>query len=239
MPYRRLPNTDQARLRAFKRALERSENVPVDMLPFSQKLLLELRQFYPHFHQMLDQYQRSRDRQASIGRELAENYRISRLYVSHFLQVVNFAVLRGEFKSDVRVYYGIDEEDGNVPDMGTEQQLLHWGKAIVDGEEQRMATGATRIYNPSLAMVKIRYDRFVETYNIHKDLQITTQKLMERTIEFRNQADKLITDIWNEIEEYYNDFDGEEKRKYCSDYGVVYVYRPHEKRELEEVESGS
>lgn len=231
MPYRRLPNTDQARLRAFRNALKRSESVSPNLLPFSQKLLLELKHFYPHFHQMLEQYHQSRDRQAAIGRELAENYRTARLYVSHFLQVINFAIVRGEFKPEIRKFYGIAKDDGNVPEIGTEQQLLHWGKLLIEGEEKRMATGATRIYNPSLAMVRIRYEKFVEVYNRHKDLQNTTQKLMDRTIEFRAQADKLITAIWNDIENFYDKHTPEEKRNFCSEYGVVYVYRPSERKQ--------
>ncbi len=217
MPYRRLPNTDQARLRAFKNALERSELVSPNLLPFSQKLLLEVKHFYPHFYQMLEQYQQSRDRQAMIGKELAESFRIARLYVSHFLQ-------------EVREFYGLSKDDGNVPDIGTEQQLLYWGRALIDGEERRMATGATRIYNPSIAMVSIRFEKFVEGYNLHKDLQNTTQKLMEKTIEYRVQADRLITDVWNDIELYYDKYSSEEKRNYCSEYGVVYVYRPSERK---------
>ncbi|HKL72271.1 MAG TPA: hypothetical protein VJ855_06400 [Marinilabiliaceae bacterium] len=229
MPYRRLPNTDQARLRALKSALERSEATSPSSLAFSQKLLLDLKQFYPHFHQMLSQYQSSRERQASIGRELNECFRSARLYVSHFLQVVNLSIIRGEFKPSVRRYYGLPESERSVPEIGTEQQLLQWGEAVINGEQNRMATGATRIYNPSLALVRIRYEKFVEQYNLHKDLLATSQKLMDRVIDYRLQADRLITEIWNEIEASHEELSPEEKREECASYGIVYVFRPSEK----------
>lgn len=92
-----------------------------------------------------------------------------------------------------------------------------------------MATGATRIYNPSLAMVKVKYEKFEETYNLHKDLLATSSKLMEKVAEFRTQADRLIIQLWNEIESFYDHLEPVERRRRCSDFGVVYVYRPSEK----------
>ena len=115
--------------------------------------------------------------------------------------MVNPSIIRGELKPAVRTFYGLDENDKSVPEVGTEQQLMVWGKQLISGEEKRMATGATRIYNPSLAMVKVRFDKFVELYNLHKDLLSTSQKLMEKVAEYRNQADDLITLVWNEIED--------------------------------------
>jgi hypothetical protein len=234
MPYRRLPNTDQARLRALKAAISKGVALSPMDLAFSQSALLQVRSFLPHFEQLLDQYRSSRKRQAEIGRELAEHFRMARLYVSHFLQVVNLSIIRGELKPAVRTFYGLDENDKSVPEVGTEQQLMVWGKQLISGEEKRMATGATRIYNPSLAMVKVRFDKFVELYNLHKDLLSTSQKLMEKVAEYRNQADDLITLVWNEIEKTYENLDPEEKRQICSEYGIVYVFRPGERESAAE-----
>ncbi|WP_062123634.1 hypothetical protein [Geofilum rubicundum] len=229
MPYRRLPNTDQARLRALKAAMNKGSLLgPVD-LAFSQKSLLQLKSFYPHFEQALAQYQHNRDRQAKIGKLLMDQFRSARLYVSHFLQVINLCVARGELKPEIREFYGIDAEERSVPEIGTEQQLLHWGKNVIDGEEQRIAQGATRIYNPSLAMVRVKYEKFVELYNTHKDLLNTSHKLLDKVVEFRTQADGLITHLWNEIEAAHDQQEPSLKREKCSDYGVVYVYRPTEK----------
>lgn len=233
MPYRRLPNTDQARLRALKAAISKKTLLRPNELAFSQSTLLQIKAFYPHFEQLLNQYQDNRDRQAKVGKILAEHFRAARLYISHFLQVVNLCIARGELKPSVRAYYGLDEDERSVPEIGTEQQLLSWGKQLVTGEEARMATGATRIYNPSLAMVKIKYAKFVEYYNIHKDLLSTSQKLMEKVSEYRNQADAIITGMWNEVEKNYEDLEPDPRREYCSEYGVVYVYRPGEKAQEE------
>ncbi|MDG5799302.1 hypothetical protein QA597_02890 [Marinilabiliaceae bacterium ANBcel2] len=230
MPYRRLPNTDQARLRAVKTALIKGGDIsPVD-LAFSQKLLLDLKSFYPHFEQVLGQYQHNRERKAHIGKELNEHFKNARIYFSHFLQVVNMAIARGEIKPEIREFYGLSKDDRSLPEIGTEQQLLFHGRQLIEGEEDRMATGAaTRIYNPSLAMVRVKFEKFHEYYNIHKDLLKTATKLLDKVNGYRNTADKLIINIWNEVEEYFNDMAPDKKRQKCTEYGVVYVYRPSEK----------
>ena len=231
MPYRRLPNTDLARIRALKTALSKGGQITPKELAFSQKNFLELKSFFPHFEQTIQQYKRNKEQQAIVGKQLSEQFRSARLYVSHFFQIVNFSILRGELKPEVRKFYGLKETANSVPIIGTEQQLLLWGKKLINGEEERMMTGATRIYNPSLAMVKVKYEKFCELYNRHKDLLNTNQKLQEKVNENRTYADKLIADIWNETEKFFDDLPQEEKREQCIKYGVIYFLRKNEKQD--------
>lgn len=229
MPYRRLPNTDQARLRALRTILERgNKSVPFN-LPFAQKKFLELQSFLPLFEQAVTQYKQSFDRQASCGRVLSESFKVCRLYVSHFIQVLNFCIIRNEIKADVRLLFGLDIKDKAVPEITSEQFLITFGHKIIKGEEQRGAMGGTRIYNPSIAVVKVKYEKFVESYNNHKNLQITTQKYHDKMVEVRSQADQMILSVWNEIEESYLDCDPVEKRTKCSELGIVYLLRTSEK----------
>ncbi len=229
MPYRRLPNTDQARLRALKAALEKGIQLNPFDLAYSQKLFLELQSFLPQYEQAISQYNFSKDRQAKYGKLLNDQFKVSRLYVSHFIQVLNFCIIRGEIKPEVRKLYGFDIEEKAVPELGTEQQLLQVGKNVIEGEEKRGMTGGSRIYNPSIAMVKIKYEKFVEYYNNHKNLLVTTQKMHDKVIHLRASADRIVLNIWNEIEAYHDNLDGEEKRIKCANYGIVYLLRKHEK----------
>lgn len=232
MPYRRLPNTDQARLRALKAAKKKGELIVPYELAFSQKLLLELQAFLPQFEQAISQYNFSKDRQAKYGRLSIDQFKSARLYVSHFLQVVNMGIIRGEMKPDVRTYYGLEVEDKSVPELTTEQALIHWGEMVIKGEEKRMMTGGSRIYNPSIAMVKVKYEKFVEYYNNHKDLLVTTEKMHDKVLELREKGDRLILNIWNEVEARFEDHNPEEKRAKSAVYGVVYLLRKHEKEQL-------
>ncbi len=234
MPYRRLPNTDQARLRAMKSMIQKGTQVNPFDLAFSQKLFLELQAFLPHYEQAISQYNFSKDRQAKYGKLLGDQFKMSRLYVSHFIQVFNFCVTRGEIKAEARSHFGFDVDDKSVPDLGTEQQLLLIGRKLIEGEEIRMSHGGTRIYNPSIAVVKVKFEKFVEYFNNHKNLLVTTQKMHDRVVELRTAADRLILNIWNEIEAKFDHLPSEEKRENASSYGIVYFLRKHEKEQQTE-----
>lgn len=229
MPYRRLPNTDQARLRALKAALQKGIQLSPFDLAYSQKLFLELQSFLPQYEQAINQYNFSKERQAKYGKLLGDQFKITRLYVSHFIQVLNFCIIRGEIKPEARKLFGFDIDDKAVPEMGTEQQLLQIGKQVVEGEEKRGMMGGSRIYNPSIAMVKIKYEKFVEYFNNHKNLLVTTQKMHDKVTELRNVADRIVLNIWNDIEGHFDNYEADEKRDKCSNYGVVYLLRKHEK----------
>jgi hypothetical protein len=233
MPYRRLPNTDQARLRALKTAQNKGAQLPPMELAFSQKLLFDIKAFMPQYEQAIQQYQFSRDRQAKFGKSLSEQFRMSRMYLSHFLQVVNMAITRGELKPEVRVSYGLDQETKAIPEISTEQQLIDWGKKVIEGEEKRMGQGGSRVFNPTIAMVRMRFEKFQENYDFHKDLLRTSQKMQDKVAVERETADQLIVNIWNEVEATFNDLEPDEKREKASDYGVVYIYRPSEKERLD------
>lgn len=232
MPYRRLPNTDQARLRAMQVALKKASSVSPFDVPFAQKTLLELKAFLPQFQQAVDQYNLTKGKQANAGKVLMEQFRVARLYVSHFIQVLNFCIQRGELKAEARGYLGLDTNEKSIPELGTEQQVIEWGDKVIKGEEQRMAAGGTRIYNPSIAIVKVKYERFIESYNIHKDLLIITQRNHDKVIEMRDKADAIILAVWNEIETKFIDLPAERKRNICTEYGIVYFLRKNEKEEL-------
>ncbi|MFO8001808.1 MAG: hypothetical protein R6U46_11230 [Marinilabilia sp.] len=233
MPYRRLPNTDQARLRALKKARDKGTGLPPRELPFSQKLLFDIKAFVPHFEQDIQQHQFSRDRQAKFGKSLSDNFKTARMYISHFLQVVNMSIARGELKQNVRTWYGLDEDTRTIPEINTEQQLLEWGRKVIDGEEERMVQGGSRVFNPTIAMVRVKFEKFLETYDFHKDLLKTSQKLHDKVAEQRKEADRLILNTWNEIEEHFSDLEPEAKRQRAGDFGVVYIQRPSEKEKQE------
>lgn len=231
MPYRRLPNTDQARLRALETARMKGKNSNPNVLPFSQKVYLELQSFLPQFQQAIDQYNFSKGKQAQVGRQLAESFRMARLYVSHFIQVINFCIQRNEMKSSVRKFYQLDEDDKSIPELGTEQQLIEWGAKVLKGDDARVLAGGSRIYNPSIAMVKVKYEQFLELYNSHKSLLVTTQKHLDKVAEMRAKADHIILELWNEVEASFNDLSPQTRRVKCTECGIVYFMRKGEKED--------
>lgn len=229
MPYRRLPNTDVARLRALKTALEMVNTVSPKDLLYSQKLLLSIKAFVPVFEQSMEQYTTARRMQIDMGKAVAETSRNARLYLSHFIQVFNMCIARGEIKPEMRDMLGLD--DATLPDISSDAQLLEIGERVIAGEERRGAMGVgNRIYNPSIAVVKVKFSQFKENYNKYRDIIQTKEKHKEKFVSMREKADILIVMLWNEIESSMQPIDTDEKRNICQQYGVVYVYRPMERQ---------
>ena len=157
MPYRRLPNTDLARLHALQNAIQR------------YKVQSEAQRFLVQFENIVMQ---SKDNYASTVnankqyRHIVQN---ARMYISHFIQVLNLSVIRGEIKKEQKLLYGLDPHQHIVPDLSTEEYLLEWGKKIIEGEQKRMANGGFPIYNPAINKVKVHYDIFCEHQRQHAE----------------------------------------------------------------------
>ena len=210
-----------------------SAKTDLEKLPFSQHSLNSAKSFTPNFESAIIQYRSAYRNQASKNRAYNETLKKARLYVSHFIQVLNFAILRGEMKPEVREFYGIDKKDKKVPSLTQETDLLEWGKKVIEGDRQRVMKGGSPIYCPSIAVVKTRYDQFDDAYHHQKMLQNITNRAAEKVSELRPASDEIILNIWNEVEEHYKDLPDEKRREKLKAWGVVYFYRPGEKKKLE------
>lgn len=231
MPYRRLPNTDQARLRSLNTAMEKGELYDMYDLAFSQKTFVEMKAFLPIFEKSLLEYKQAHDIQVNSSNRYQEKVRKARLYVSHFIQVLNLAVIRGEVKAENQELYGLRADSRNVPDLGTEKALLKWGELVIEGERQRIGLGGTAIYTPSIANVKVRFDIFREAYNKQKVLQNNTARFLDKIAGLRHDADEIILRVWNEVENTFVKVeDMEERLDKCKNYGLIYYYRKGEKK---------
>lgn len=203
-------------------------------LAVSLKTLTEARNFLVRFEAAQSYYSQCFERQSLAGHKHQANVKMARLYVSHFIQVLNMAVIRSEIRAAHKAYYGLPANSANVPDILTESALLEWGRKIIDGEAKRISLGGIPIYNPTIAKVRVHYDIFTDSYDRQKNLQTLTARSLETLSAMRTDADELILDIWNQVEKKYEDVTPNEKRlDLCRDYGVIYYYRTGEKRKVE------
>lgn len=232
MPYRRLPNTDSARIRALRAAHSKGKTIPPVSLAYSQSTFAKVELFINTFEKAMLHYKSAYSTQVERGKDYVQLLKKAKLYLSHFIQVLNMAIARGEFPPTLREVYGMDLDEKRIPSLNTEGELIEWGKKIIDGETIRLQKGQTPISNPTIAVVKVRYQQFMEAYNYQKILQQNTQRQLQELNALRERADEIILSIWNEVESYYIDLKDEERRTKASEYGVVYVYRKNELKEL-------
>ena len=232
MPYRRLPNTDVARLKALKQACQKGKELPPFKLAFSQSTFNRVQAFLPTFEAAIRLYKNTYASAISKSREYPAHFKKAKLYISHFIQVMNMAITRGELHPNIRSFYGIDEFDNKVPEMNTESEVIKWGEQMIAGETERMKKGMTPITNPTIAVVKVRFEQFTDAYHSKKINQKNNIRILNDVTKLRTQADDIILNVWNEVEKHFAALPDDMMRDNATEYGVSYVYRRNELRRL-------
>lgn len=228
MPYRRLPKTDQARLHALQRAVQQAANAPYNEQVINYRTLSEAQRFLMQYENQVAQYHANFDSKVSANRQYRHRVRNARMYISHFIQVLNLAVIRGEIKRSQKELYKLNPKSNALPDLTTEDGLIEWGQNIIDGEQQRTAAGGFPIYNPAINKVKVHYEMFKEDYTSHLLHKKTHSRVFEDTETMRKQVDEIILSIWDQVETFYKDELPYAKLQKCQAYGMIYYYRTGE-----------
>lgn len=231
MPYRRLPNTDKARIRSLETAIVKMRNNDYYAPVLSPELLSKAEKKLQQFREAVDRYNQSLDAQVNYSKSEPYQNKLknAKMYVSHFLTVFNLCIKRGEFKTSDRNYYSIPETSGELPDMSSDIAVIRCCENTIRGEKNRTDKGGIPIYNPTIAKVTVHYELFKELYDKQCELrQLTDEALMVVSL-MRPQVDEVILDVWNSIENYFADLTGEKKLRKCREYGLIYYYRTGEK----------
>jgi len=233
MPYRRLPNTDEARLRALQQAFKKAKELPPFQLAFTQSTYQQIQSFLPVFDKTIREHRYNYTTQVKRGKEYQLLLKKVRTYISHFIQVMNMAVMRGELPTNTRTFYEMKEDDSRIPSLTTENDILTWGERIIKGEAERVKKGLTPITNPTIGKVKVWYDNFVNSFHSHKTTKKTNARYINELGDMRKNADSIIIKIWDEVEAKYSNLREEERREKATEYGLVYVFRKNEISKLQ------
>lgn len=228
MPYRRLPKTDAARLRALKTLLDNNDIYVVRNRFLDWKTLNRAQPAYDRLLTANEQFRVSSQAQTRHTAKLERLQRNATIYVSHFVQVLLMSVERGETKRQLLPLYGLEEDATTVPNIKTLDRLVEWGEKIVEGEKTRIKKGGRPIYNPSIGMVSTHLDIFREAYEQQRRLQQRTQKVVDDLQSIRPEVDEILLDLWNQIEKHFENEPPEVRFAECRKFGVVYYYRRHE-----------
>ena len=230
MPYRRLPNTDLARLHALQNALQRAQEADFTEQVLPYKMQSEVQRFLIPFEHAVMQSKDNYASKVSANKQYRHLVQNARMYISHFIQVLNLAVIRGEIKKEQKLLYGLDPHNHVVPDLSTEENILEWGKKIIDGEQKRVANGGFAIYNPAISKVKVHYDIFCEHQGTHVFQKQNTTRIQTDLNSMRAEADAIILNIWNMVENHYRNELPYARLQKCKLYGLIYYYRKGEKK---------
>ena len=175
MPYRRLPNTDASRLKAIKKALDMKMKTSSSDLAFSFLTVQKLQTLLPKFETSLLRRKESNTNHINLNKEFQQLKSKARLYLSHYIQVMNFMILRGELPKTDRNFFGIESFDKSLPPLISNNDLIKIGKIITEGDIKRQQSGGKIITNPTAAVVRVHFENFEDIffkYNNNKRLHL-------------------------------------------------------------------
>ena len=228
MPYRRLPNTDSARYKALQKALHKGKELPPFKLAFSQSTYQKIISFLPLYEKAMFQMKGAIQIQTERNLDYIPHVKKVKMYISHFIQVVNMAIQRCELPLSILEDYKLSEYGCKVPPMNSEDEICNLGRNLIEGETARIRKGLPPVTNPTIALVKVWYEKFLDAYQDQKNLQLSTCRAQKELAGIRPQADEIILHIWNEVENSFKDLPDDLKREKASEYGLIYVYRKTE-----------
>ena len=228
MPYRRLPNTDAARIKALKTAIEKCSDTDFNDVVVSMNTLYRAKSVVGKFERKYKTYQQTFETQIKANKTFQQQIKNARMYLSHFVQVLYLSVIRNEIKPNNLVLYGLEKSEMLVPDISSNETLLEWGQKIISGEEIRISQGGVPIYNPTIAKVKVMYSIFKDGYQTQQIHQKATTRTQEEVVNFRAEVDEIILDLWDQVEEANNNLPSKKKINENKEYGIVYYYRKGE-----------
>lgn len=229
MPYRRLPKTDAARLKALKTFLSNNNAYTVKERFVDWKTINQAQPVYDKLLTAYEQYKINLKAQTRFTSKIDKLQKNAYMYISHFLQVLFLAVERGEIKPQCLTLYGLQASSSSVPvSLKTVDGLLDLGQKVIDGEKKRLKQGGRPIYNPSMGMVSTHYDIYRETIERQRALVARANESLAKLQQLRPMADDVLLDLWNQIERHFEQEPPEVRFNHCREYGVVYYYRRHE-----------
>ena len=206
--------TDAARLRALSAALHMSETLEMGKLAYSSKHVHPLRNMHQQLEMAKTQQEMTWNQLVRQNKSYQKKLQKTKIYLTHFLQVINMCIAREELSESDRSYYEIAPSETRVP-------VLKWGKIIIDGEDRRIREGGSPVMTPTIGKVKAWYEQFRDAYHSQKTVQKSYARANEKIRLIREKTDDLILDVWNEVEARFASLGEEKKREASSHYGIV------------------
>ena len=231
MPYRRLPKTDAARLKALEAIADNNVVYTVEGRFIERETLARVQRLYAQLSDALSQHKLCMRTQVRYSKRITPLQHNAMTYVSHFLQVLFLAVERGEVESKWLTLYGIPEGSMVVPYLKTSEALMEWAPKVIQGERQRIREGGRPILSPPIGSVITHFDVFKTMYEAQRQYQARTVSALADINALRPEIDDTILKVWNMVEKHYEDEPPESRFNSCRRFGVVYYYRRHEERE--------
>jgi hypothetical protein len=232
MPFRQLPSSDPSRTQALQGALKKWNSTTGAARLISAATGTALETFQPKWEKETAERADATGQQSASTLALTAAADTLRMLVSHFIQVYQLAIARGDFAAAGRAVYELSVNDENVPILDSEAALLLWADRIVKGDPRRV----TQFSEAPMAMpAATAVAAALQSYNAKLTAQTDAKDQLATeqadVIALRAEADKIIRDVWDEIEFALRQLEAPTLRRRAREWGVFYAQRPGEPEE--------
>ncbi|MEK6615251.1 MAG: hypothetical protein AABZ32_03940 [Bacteroidota bacterium] len=220
---RKLPGTDETRNRALSGAKTKKDNTAPANIAITPATITRLDAMQPLFNGLMQSRANAQQAQSNStdAKDLAQAR--AHMFVSHFIQAFNNGVDRGMFPASHRAFYQLDVNSNSVPDINTEPLLTQWGQRLIDGDAARIAAGGAPMAMPTIAEVTFEYNAFKNANIAQSAAKDALDQAQENVEDQREEADKIILKIWDEVETFFNEETITSKRRKAREWGLVYI----------------
>jgi hypothetical protein len=142
--------------------------------------------------------------------------------ISHYIQVMNLAIDRGEIPAEDRALYQLDVNDGNVPSLTAADDVKLWAGRVITGEGKRVAAGGPPMAMPTAAQVALALEHFNEAELAQSNAKTAYDLGQEAVNALEPGVDDLIKELWDTIEFALRNDDPSSLRRKAREWGVVY-----------------
>lgn len=220
---RRLPQSNIGRLEALTRLKIKKDSLPSSANILTPDTTGRLDTIQPQFYSAMNEVAFAHAIYSAQVEDKMKKRRILSLLCSHFIQVFNFMVDRGDAKASERAFFKLKIERAVLPDMSTEEKLLQVAKDLIDGEDKRVEAGGIPMVNPDIDAIKNAYQEFRTSYLSASAKLDDLDKKRNVVGSLVTEADGVIRRAWAEVEARYAEEEPESRRENAREWGVVYI----------------
>lgn len=222
MPTRRLPRSDDERSTALSTCSAKAQSTaPANWLITSAQnstMSATLSQWRNYRNVLGPALHAQTAATATVEMALATCAR----YNSHFIQVLNLAIERGNLPASVRSYYQLPLTHADVPLMNTCPLALLWAGNLKNGETARVAAGGPPMSWPTIAQVNTAATACINAENIQSSAKSSYDLAQESVADLRPTVDVVVKDLWDTIEFNLRTDAPSSLRRKAREWGVAY-----------------
>lgn len=237
MPTRQFPNTDKGRIKVLNSAKAKCDSLPQEQWAISPETYAMIKEQLPLFETEVGQRGSSLAKQIKSSQKEDSTQKIAHFHISHFIQSFNFGIKRKVHKETDRAYYGLPVNKAKVPKLSAESDIQRWGQWLIDGETARTGAGGIPMNNPSISEVTAAYKNFVKEHNLQSGFKDMHGKERKDVKQMRPGIDRLVRDVYDEVEFTFRRNDAPSKRRKAREWGLVYIPLPGDKLKKNNIEN--